>query len=411
MTYDKEYIFLKNCLKAHNIAYNVYNAEQKYQNIDDLGLRYTLRLPAQNLKYIQKLFQQNIRERTICYFTDEFSCHYIAILLPETSPRELFVVGPYITRDEIEHIVEFISHEQLSPPWMDTLKNYYFKICSLNNEEPLTILVNTFADCIWGEDNHQTNYFMNGLEKHLVSFTTSLDPLKRIDLSSTIEMVERLYTSENELANAVSCGQFLKARTIFNNIPLNEFKYELEPLRNLKNFSIITNTILRKATEQGGVHPIYIDQISASFMMRIENMNRSDNVFDLWNDMIQKYCSLVNTHTTRNYSLPVQKVITRINYDIAADLSLNATASLLNINPSYLSALFKKETGYTLTDYVNKKRMEHAAFLLANTVLPVSTIATQCGILDDNYFTRLFKRQYQMTPTQFRNSICRNISI
>ncbi|MBR2045738.1 MAG: helix-turn-helix transcriptional regulator, partial [Agathobacter sp.] len=208
-----------------------------------------------------------------------------------------------------------------------------------------------------------------------------------------------------------STNPIIKARTIFSNLPLSGFKYDMEPLRNLKNFSIISNTIFRKAAEQGGVHPIYVDQLSSSIMLRIEEMKRSDNVFDLWSDMIQKYCTLVNTHNTRSYSLPIQKVITRINYDITADLSLNATAEFLNVNPSYLSTLFKKETGYTLTNYVNKKKMEHAAFLLSNTALPVSTIAQLCGVLDDNYFTKLFKRQYNMTPTQFRDSICSDVSM
>lgn len=150
---------------------------------------------------------------------------------------------------------------------------------------------------------------------------------------------------------------------------------------------------------------MYIDQLSTTFMIRIENMSRSDNIFELWTEMIQKYCSLVNNHNTRSYSLPIKKVITRINLDITADLSLKTTASYLKMNASYLSNLFKKETGYTLTNYVNKKRIEHAAFLLSTTTLPVSTIAQQCGILDDNYFTKLFRRHYSTTPSQFREHL------
>lgn len=45
--------------------------------------------------------------------------------------------------------------------------------------------------------------------------------------------------------------------------------------------------------------------------------------------------------------------------DLTADQSLNAHAKILNISPSYLSTLFRKETGITLTEYVNRKRVEY----------------------------------------------------
>ena len=165
------------------------------------------------------------------------------------------------------------------------------------------------------------------------------------------------------------------------------------------------NTLFRKAAEHGGVHPIYVNQLNDSMLERIATFTRSDNILDLWNDMIQKYCALVNNHSTRNYSLPIQKVIIQIHLDLSADLSLKAMAEYLNVNASYLSNLFRKETGLTLTNYVNQKRMEYAAWMLSSTQLPISTIAQHCGILDDNYFTKLFKKHYDITPTQFRDTV------
>ncbi len=234
------------------------------------------------------------------------------------------------------------------------------------------------------------------------SFAIPADPQKRIDMFSNIEIYEKLYADENALMHAISQGQTAKARNILANIPLYASEQRTEAIRNLKNHTIIMNTLFRKAAEYGGVHPLYIDQLSTTFAHKIENATRSDNFLDLWNEMVQKYCALVNTYTMRRYSLPIQKVITRINFDISADLSLKSTAQYLNVSPSYLSALFKKETGKTLTNYVNEKRMTYAAYLLSYTQTPISTIAQTCGILDDNYFTKLFKRYMHTTPTKFR---------
>ena len=84
----------------------------------------------------------------------------------------------------------------------------------------------------------------------------------------------------------------------------------------------------------------------------------------------------------------------------AYDQSVN-----LGVNASYLSTLFKKETGKTLTEYVNGKRIEYAIFLLNSTQLQIQAIAQYCGISDVNYFTRLFKTAVGKTPKEYRDSI------
>lgn len=407
--YKPEFEFVKKCLDYHRIAYHTYSLSEQAIHIEDLGIRHALGFTLQNLDNVKNLFLNSIHPNTLSYLTDELSCHYILMPLTDMKQDKIFVVGPYITAEEKDNVLAFMNQPNIAAPWLPILKNYYFQICSMTNGESIDALMITLADCVWGAGNYAKNYYENGLPENLTTIATPQDPQRRLDLFTNIELIETLYSSENELANAISHGQISKARAIFSNLPLSGFNYEAEPLRNLKNFSIISNTIFRKAAEQGGVHPLYVDQLSTTFMKRIEELTRSDNIFDLWTEMLQRYCSLVNNHNTRSYSLPIQKVITRINFDITADLSLKTTAEYLKINASYLSNLFKKETGYTLTNYVNKKRMEHAAFLLSTTALSVSTIAQQCGILDDNYFTKLFKRQYQLTPSQYRDTISNEV--
>lgn len=122
-------------------------------------------------------------------------------------------------------------------------------------------------------------------------------------------------------------------------------------------------------------------------------------------DMVKEYCLLVKKHCSNNYSLPIQRVITYIDTDLTADLSLKALSDSLNINSSYLSTLFKKETGMTLTNYVNKKRIEHAVYLLSSTDMQIQNIAQYCGIPDVNYFTKIFKKVMNKTPSEFKEEI------
>lgn len=77
------------------------------------------------------------------------------------------------------------------------------------------------------------------------------------------------------------------------------------------------------------------------------------------------------------------------------------------LSTSYLSTLFKKEVGQTLTDYVNKSRISASQKLLRSTTRPIQDIAVQCGIPDIHYFTRLFRRETGMTSKGYRNRFLR----
>lgn len=394
--------FFTTFLKQLKIPYNFLSFQDSSDLETDLDFRQTLGLNLQLYKKQNYLLKDIIKPNTITYITDELFCHYIIMQLSENEENSYLCVGPYTQSSDSDHIIELLHNNSIAPQWLPILKEHFQNITYLAHTDGLIAAVTTLATLIWGKDNFTTANYMQGNPKNLDSFLIPPDPQKSMDMFSNISNFEKLYEEENALMAAVSHGQTAKARSILSNIPLFTLEQRTEPTRNLKNHTIIMNTLFRKAAEHGGVHPLYIDQLSSSFAHRIENFSRNDNFLDLWNEMVQKYCTLVNSHTMKNYSLPIQKIIRRIDFDLSADLSLKANANYLNMSPSYLSALFKEETGQTLTDFVNQKRISQSAYLLSYTQMPISTIAQTCGILDDNYFTKLFKRYMGKTPTQYR---------
>ena len=192
----------------------------------------------------------------------------------------------------------------------------------------------------------------------------------------------------------------------FNQIDFRSAEQRLaDPVRNAKNYAIILNTLLRKATEEGGVHPIHIDKISSTFAKKIELQTSEKGISQLFKEMVRKYALTVKNHSLKGYSKIVRRVMIQVDTDLASDLSLSAQASSLNVNPNYLSTVFKKETGHTLTEYVTGKRIEHAVFLLNSTNMQIQTIAQYCGIPDICYFTKTFKKYIGKSPTEYRNEI------
>ncbi|UUZ80979.1 AraC family transcriptional regulator [Paenibacillus sp. P26] len=99
----------------------------------------------------------------------------------------------------------------------------------------------------------------------------------------------------------------------------------------------------------------------------------------------------------------VDKAIQYIEEHYDQDCRLTDVAAYVQMNPSYLSVLFKKETGESFKSYLNRKRMDKAAILLRNTDMKISEIAGAAGFGEPNYFTHVFRQQYRMSPKEFRH--------
>ena len=86
------------------------------------------------------------------------------------------------------------------------------------------------------------------------------------------------------------------------------------------------------------------------------------------------------------------------------EITLGDISAMFNINPSYISQLFKKETGQNLIEYITRVRMEHACMLLKTSNLTVNNIAEQSGYEDNVYFRKVFRKVIGKTPVEYRNS-------
>ncbi len=90
------------------------------------------------------------------------------------------------------------------------------------------------------------------------------------------------------------------------------------------------------------------------------------------------------------------------------DLNVGELSERFHVNRSYLSTLFKRSTGMTLTDYIHHKRVAAARELLVETSDPVWKIAQQVGFADVTYIARIFRRYTGTLPHAVRSSSSRS---
>ncbi|MCL6459138.1 MAG: response regulator [Gorillibacterium sp.] len=91
------------------------------------------------------------------------------------------------------------------------------------------------------------------------------------------------------------------------------------------------------------------------------------------------------------------------------DISLEKVAAAVFLNPVYFSQLFKQKTGQGYKDYVIHLRLEQAKKLLLNPKLKLAEIAERIGYQDMRHFTQLFRKRFEITPTEYRQQ--QNINV
>lgn len=84
-------------------------------------------------------------------------------------------------------------------------------------------------------------------------------------------------------------------------------------------------------------------------------------------------------------------------------LSVKAIADQVYMHPVYLSKIYKAETGEGLGDYMIRMRMERALYLLKHTNKKIYEITNELGYQNPQYFSKMFKKHYGMTPNEFRD--------
>lgn len=350
-------------------------------------------------------FLRQVHPQVIYRMSTALRIHYIFLELSKEPRQAVLAIGPYLSSSPGNRLIFEIGEKfHISPNRQRLLESFYAGIPVIPDSSHLFALLDTFGEHLWGSNSFS-------VEDINEDFMSEAPPMKHTpgsseDLLFNMKLMEERYAAENELMRAVSKGQVHKGAYIMEGFSSNGFEKRLDdPLRNLKNYSVIMNTLLRKAAEKGGVHPLYLNDISSAYASKIESSSSLSAMQDLMVEMFRSYCLLVRKHTMKNYSPTIQKTILLIDSDLSADLSLSTLAQAQNVSPGYLSTLFKRETGKTLTEYIQSERMQLATHLLETTSLQIQTVALHCGIMDVQYFSKIFRKYIGKTPKEYRESL------
>ncbi|MGN1164338.1 MAG: helix-turn-helix domain-containing protein [Candidatus Ornithospirochaeta sp.] len=224
---------------------------------------------------------------------------------------------------------------------------------------------------------------------------------------SDAERIALRYRTEEMMLEAVKRGDlsFVKHYTDLEGFMEGMVeKRNPNEVRNIQNYSIILNTLLRKSAGEAGVPPILLDTLSSEFGRKIEKLSTTYGVRKLFREMLIAYSSLIRKEARREYPEKIRRVIFEIDTRYSDELSLSSLSRIVSLSPSHLSRLFRKTVGEGISSYITKTRISHAVRLLENPDYRIGEISAATGFQDPSYFSRVFCSVMGMRPEKWRKA-------
>lgn len=136
----------------------------------------------------------------------------------------------------------------------------------------------------------------------------------------------------------------------------------------------------------------------------VKQLSSLDDCCSFYKSILTEAIELRNKNSQKRYAGLIEKAKEYINQNYTmSDLTLDKVASTVNISPNYFSTLFNQETGMTFIEYLTDIRMEKAKEYLRCSGRKITEIGYLVGYLDSHYFSYIFKKTQNCTPSEYRS--------
>ncbi|MDF2791515.1 MAG: hypothetical protein K0S80_4617, partial [Neobacillus sp.] len=138
------------------------------------------------------------------------------------------------------------------------------------------------------------------------------------------------------------------------------------------------------------------------YIQRLEDLNSIKEIDQLAGEAFFTYTERVRQVKEDRFSITITNCKNYIYNNRYEKLTHDDVANLAELSHSYLSILFKKEVGISVSDYIQRVKIEEAKNLIEYTNTPLSEIGSLLNFSDQSYFTKVFKKHTGITPKQYK---------
>ena len=311
--------------------------------------------------------------------------------------RRFWLLGPVFyattTKGQIELGYDFYRGLELSVAWKEQFMQAAARLPVVTN-----VLLGRYLlmlhYCLTGQTLHYSDIVM---PTELLRPAKPAEPTKRDRY--------QVYAAERALLDMVRNGDLNYAEAFSNSSLLSSGVPVSgpDPLRQVKSSITVFTSLVCRAAIEGGVSPEEAYSLGDAYIQRAENARSQQELLNLPATMYDDFIHRVHRcRTNPRYSPMVQKCVDYIDLHLEQKIQAADLAAQLGYDDYYITRRFKRETGYSLTNYIKFAKIERAKVLLQSTRLTVQQIADGLGFTTRSYFIQCFKAVTGRTPTAWR---------
>ena len=227
---------------------------------------------------------------------------------------------------------------------------------------------------------------------------------------------KRPYYFDDGVLEAINNGDTEKLKNLISQklvkLPAEMRTLSENRLRNMKYHFAITASMLAESSLNGGLGHDEAYMIADIYSCRSDKKTECEDLQLLLEDMCMDYAKRIHEIKKDDIiSIHIRKCIDHIYEDLNADLSVKGLAKLTKLNGSYLSKLFKQETGKTIKAYVTAAKMDTAQNMLKYSDLSYFEISTSLGYSSQSAFTYAFRKFTGVTPKKYHEKYYVNFNM
>lgn len=334
---------------------------------------------------------EHLHPNRIYYLSDPLGIHISFFLFEDAK----FLLGPWVEEEWNETRAESKLASLKLPVAFNISYQLYYCRYRVIERHVIQHVIETTLSALRPDQPLYIQQELNALPNPQQDSCFREEPL---DYAAAVQQYQR----ENYFVKMITQGRTQAALEAYKKLSAAPSANQSLMMRQFVASATIVRTLARKAAESGGVHPAVVDAISQTYAQKMYLVAKPQDAYQLILELIQEFSQAVQKCKTQRYSHSVCQAMDYIQLHLSQNLSLKEIASFAVVSPNYLSQLFKKETGVTLSQYIARQRCDKAAKLLLHTSLPIQEISRYVGYLDNNYFVKVFREFYHTTPSLYR---------
>ena len=236
------------------------------------------------------------------------------------------------------------------------------------------------------------------IEKELSAF------VMREEEANDEEAYRHTYHEEQKLLQAVSEGRSEDALQRMLSMDSDSGRLATHELSHWKNLAVVGISLCTRAAIGSGISPETGYRISGFYIQKCDSCKTPAQILHYRNQAILELTAKVAQRLSqRKSSSYTERCKDYINKHYREKIYLDSIAAILGISPTYLSRLFKKDSGDSIQDYINQVRTDRAANLLIYSDESLPDIAVYVHFPSQSYFGKIFLKYKKMTPKQYRD--------